>query len=278
MEFLSLNNEISESKIQESLEVILKDQKKQDIKREELRRIFSFMDYTSLEGSDTHEKIKNHCERAIAYGEKGLPFPAAVCIYPPFIATALKTLHGTPIKVATTAAAFPSGQMSLSVKLAEIDFAVQEGADEIDVVISRGTFLEQQYETVFYELAAIRAHCHGKTLKVILETGELQGIENIVKASQIAINAGADFIKTSTGKTTPAATLVNVYAMLQVIKAFHLHTGKKIGIKPAGGIADPEHALDYYRVVHGVLGESWLTPSLFRIGASRLADRISDLL
>jgi deoxyribose-phosphate aldolase len=168
--------------------------------------------------------------------------------------------------------------MSLSVKLAEIDYAVQQGVDEIDVVISRGTFLEKQYDTVFDELAAMRAHCRGQILKVILETGELQGSENIVKASEIAINAGADFIKTSTGKITPAATLESVYAMLLVIKAFHQNTGKKIGIKPAGGIADPETALSFYRIVNGVLGESWLSPSLFRIGASRLADRLSDLL
>ncbi len=278
MEMFSLISDISAQKALDNLNDILKNQKVLSHEKEELRQIFSFMDFTSLEGSDTHAKIKSLCEKAIGFGEKGLPYPAAVCIYPPFIQTAKKTLAGTPIKVATTAAAFPSGQMALPVKLAEIDYAVREGADEIDVVISRGTFLEQKYETVFDEIAQMRAHCPDQTLKVILETGELQSIENIGKASEIAIKAGADFIKTSTGKTSPSATLEGVYTMLLVIKAFELKTGRKIGIKPAGGIAETEQALNYFWVVKGVLGESWLTPTLFRIGASRLADRISGVL
>ena len=241
-----------------------------------LKQVFSFMDFTSLEGSDTHEKIKVLCEKAISFGEKGLPYPAAVCIYPPFISTAINALQGTPIKVATTAAAFPHGQMPLSVKLEEIRYAINEGADEIDVVISRGTFLAKEYHRIYRELDAMRDVTKGKLLKVILETGELASYENIARASEIAIEAGADFIKTSTGKISPAATEEAVFVMLRVIGEYYRKTGKKIGIKPAGGISDPEKALNYHWLVREILGEAWLTPDLFRIGASRLADRIVE--
>ncbi len=244
--------------------------------KEALREIFSFMDFTSLDGSDNHAKIQLLCEKAVSFGEKGLPFPAAVCIYPPFISIARQTLKGTPIKVATTAAAFPSGQMPLSVKLEEIRYAIGEGADEIDVVISRGTFLAGEYNKLFRELDAMRELAGKQTLKVILETGELQTPDNIARASEIAIEAGADFIKTSTGKINPAATEESVFVMLQVIGEYYRKTGKQIGIKPAGGIAEPQQALNYYRLVNDVLGKQWLTPELFRIGASRLADRIVE--
>jgi deoxyribose-phosphate aldolase len=243
-----------------------------------LRDIFSFMDFTSLDGSDNEEKIKKLCAKAISFGEQGLPYPAAICIYPPFIATAKKALKGTPIKVATTAAAFPSGQMPLPVKLEEIRYAVNEGADEIDVVISRGTFLAKDYHIVYRELDAMREVARKQTLKVILETGELGTFENIAKASEIAIEAGADFIKTSTGKISPAATEEAVYTMLLVIREYHRTTGKKIGIKPAGGISEPEKALGYYSLVNEVLGHQWLTPDLFRMGTSRLADRIIEFI
>jgi deoxyribose-phosphate aldolase len=187
-------------------------------------------------------------------------------------------LKDTGIRVATTAGAFPSGQMPLSVKLEEIRYAVGEGADEIDIVISRGTFLENHYHIVYREIDAMRDLCRGTTLKVILETGELGSFENIAKASEIAIEAGADFIKTSTGKIQPAATETAVFVMLEVIRAYFTRTGKKIGIKPAGGISDPPKALNYYSLVRRTLGEEWLRPELFRIGASRLADRLLELL
>lgn len=241
-----------------------------------LRNIFSFLDFTSLDGSDNHAKIRKLCEKAISFGEKGLPYPAAVCIYPPFIATAKQALLGTPIKVATTAAAFPHGQMPISVKLEEIRYAIHEGADEVDVVISRGTFLEKDYHIVFRELDAMRDVAGKQTLKVILETGELVTMEHVARASEIAIEAGADFIKTSTGKISPAATEQAVYTMLLVIREYYRTSGKKIGIKPAGGISEPEKALNYYWLVNQVLGKEWLTPSLFRIGASRLAERIIE--
>jgi len=272
----SLLSGISFDHISNDIDLILGSKPSVAESREALREIFSFMDFTSLEGSDNPAKIQLFCEKAISFGDKGLPFPAAVCIYPPFISVAKHALRGTPIKVATTAAAFPSGQMPLSVKLEEIRYAIGEGADEIDVVISRGTFLAREYHKLFRELDSMRELAGKRTLKVILETGELQSPENIARASEIAIEAGADFIKTSTGKITPAATEESVFVMLKVIREYYRKTGKQIGIKPAGGIAEPEKALNYYRLVSDVLGKSWLTPGLFRIGASRLADRIVE--
>lgn len=243
-----------------------------------MKTLFSLMDYTSLDGADHPAKIEALCRKAISFGEKGLPWPAAVCIYPPFIALARQVLQGTPIHVATTAAAFPSGQMPLHVKLEEIRYAVGEGADEIDVVISRGTLLAGEYLKIYRELDSMRELCSSCTLKVILETGELQTPENIARAGEIAIEAGADFIKTSTGKISPAATPEAVFIMLHLIREFYRRTGKKVGIKPAGGISEPAQAMAYYRLVNGILGEEWLTLTLFRIGASRLADRIVDTL
>ena len=239
-----------------------------------LKTIFSLLDYTTLEGTDNRNRVRELCETALLFGKQGLPLPAAVCIYPPFIRTAAEILKGSGIRVATTAAGFPSGQTSLGVKLAEVDYCVSEGADEIDVVISRGTFLEGDYQTVFEELQAIREHCGDRHLKVILETGELGSVENIAKAGEIAIAAGADFIKTSTGKVQPAATPQAMASMLLLIKNHFNATGLKTGIKPAGGISEPDQALIYYQLVANILGSDWLNPSLFRIGASRLAANI----
>ncbi|MCK9220386.1 MAG: deoxyribose-phosphate aldolase [Bacteroidales bacterium] len=274
----SLLSKLSFSTVQEEVFQIRSKQPQIQEQKQVLRELSSFLDLTSLEGSDNQEKINKLCRKAIFMGEKGLPLPAAVCVYPPFIATAKKALQGTPIKVATTAAAFPSGQMPISIKLEEIRYALQEGADEIDVVISRGTFLEKDFNMVYREIDAMREITREKTLKVILETGELQTPENIAKASEIAIEAGADFIKTSTGKIQPAATEESVFIMLKVIHEFYTKTGKQIGIKAAGGIGDPEKALNYYWLVKEVLGVNWLTPSLFRLGASRLADRLLEIV
>ena len=243
-------------------------------RREALSEIFSFMDYTSLDGGDNPASIEKLCRKAISFGAQGLRYPAAVCVYPPFIALAKQTLQGTPIKVATTAAAFPHGQMPISLKLEEVKYAVAEGADEIDVVISRGSILDRNYHVVFRELDLIREATRGKILKVILETGELASLENIAKASEIAIEAGADFIKTSTGKINPAATEEAVFIMLQVIAEHFRKSGKRTGIKPAGGIATADQALGYYKLVSSVLGKEWLCRDLFRMGASRLADNI----
>lgn len=273
----SLLSGISFTDVDERTERILSDHAGEQADPDILRTILSLLDLTSLEGSDNAASIEKLCLKALSFRDKNLPFPAAVCIYPPFIRQSKLALSGSGIRVATTAAAFPSGQMPLPVKLEEVKYALAEGADEIDIVISRGTFLEQNYHGVYRELDSIRDITRGHTLKVILETGELKSYENIAKASEIAIEAGADFIKTSTGKISPAATEQAVLIMLEVIRSHYLKTGKKIGIKPAGGIADIEKAFNYYKLVGEILGKEWLNPQLFRLGASRLADRILEL-
>jgi deoxyribose-phosphate aldolase len=242
------------------------------------RQLFSVMDLTTLEGSDTREKVAGLCRKALGFGEKGLPYPAAVCIYPPFVSLAHGILKNSPIRVATTAASFPSGQMPLKIKLSEIAWVLEEGADEVDVVISRGTFLEGDFDRVYDELCAMKSLCGNKTLKVILETGELKTIENISGASEIAIRAGADFIKTSTGKVSPAATPEAAAAMLMVIRNHYAATTRLVGLKPAGGISDPGQALVYRALVADIAGARWLSPDLFRIGASRLADKLEEVL
>ena len=247
-------------------------------KGEIYRRILGLIDLTSLDGSDNNKKIKFLCEQAKSFhlAGKNIPDVAAVCVYPPFVAFAKSQLAETEIQVASVAGAFPSGQSPIAVKLAEISYAIEQGADEIDMVISRGTFLEGDYQTVYDEISAIRSLCKNVHLKVILETGELQSLENIKRASDIAISAGADFIKTSTGKIQPAATTDAFIIMLDAIKEHFDNTGRKIGIKPAGGISEPEQAIPYFLLVQKVLGEEWLSPKLFRFGASRLASKILD--
>jgi len=239
------------------------------------RTLLSCIDLTTLEGSDNTARIAELCRKAISFGESGLPLPAAVCIYPPFVKFAKDQLKGSGILVAAVAGAFPSGQSPLSVRLGEVRYTVDEGADEIDMVISRGRLLEGDDNFVFDEIAAIREVCKDVHLKVILETGELKSHDLIRKAAGIAIAAGADFIKTSTGKIQPAATEEAMEIMLEVIRKAYEKTGKKTGIKPAGGISEPKQALQYYLLTERILGENWLNKNLFRIGASRLADGLA---
>ncbi|MBI4946336.1 MAG: deoxyribose-phosphate aldolase [Bacteroidetes bacterium] len=236
--------------------------------KEELRLILSLIDLSSLEGKDNEKSISILCEKAKKFET------AAVCVYPTLVATAKKNLNGTKIKIASVAGAFPSGQLPLNLRIEEVKYAISEGADEIDMVISRGKFLEENFNVVSEEISAFKKTCEGKILKVILETGELESIGNIRKASEIAIDAGADFIKTSTGKTSVNATLESVCAMLLTIK----DSGKKVGIKPSGGITDGETAVKYLRLTEKILGSGWLKPELFRFGASRLADSIFTML
>ena len=238
------------------------------------RTILSCIDLTSLEGSDNSGKILQLCRKALSFGASGLPLPAAVCVYPPFVSLAKKELKGSGILVAAVAGAFPSGQSPLKLRIEEALFAVNEGADEIDMVISRGRLLEGDERFVFEEVMAIREAAKNQHLKVILETGELRTPELIRKASEIAIAAGADFIKTSTGKIQPAATEDAMEVMLGVIKEHFEKTGKHIGIKPAGGISEPTQALRYYALTERILGIEWLDKRFFRIGASRLADAL----
>jgi deoxyribose-phosphate aldolase len=240
-----------------------------------LKEIFSFMDLTTLEGNDNVEKIKNLCTKASSFPMQGIPAPAAVCVYPPFVRQAKQLLAGTGISVAAVSGYFPSGQAPLSLKLAEVKYTVGEGADEIDFVISRGKFLEGDEQYLFEEVSSAKKMIGNAHLKVIIETGELRTGENIRKASEIAVSAGADFIKTSTGKIQPAATEYAAFIMLNVIRGHYLATGLKTGFKPAGGIASPLQAIRYYLMVRHILGSEWLTGDLFRIGASRLADELA---
>jgi len=245
-----------------------------------LKHILGLVDLTTLEGADTNEKVIALCEKAKGFKDKsrGVPDVAAVCVYPVFVRLVKYQLKGSDIKTASVAGAFPSGQSPLSVKLMEVQYAVDQGADEIDMVISRGKFLQGEYNEVFDEIASIRDVCKNVLLKVILETGELQTIENIRKASEIAINAGADFIKTSTGKIQPAATELAVLVMLDTINEYYEKNSKKIGVKAAGGISSPDQAINYYQLVSKTLGDQWIDKEYFRIGASSLTDNITKMI
>ena len=241
-------------------------------KVEGLKLALSMVDLTTLEGADTPGKVRQLCTKAIHLhsGRKDLPMVAAVCVYPTMVRIAREALQGTPIQVAAVATAFPSGMNPLTVKLEDTRYAVAEGAHEIDMVISRGDFLRGDYARVADEIGQVKGACGKAHLKVILETGELGTLDRVRLASDIAMQSGADFIKTSTGKIQPAATPEVVLVMLQAISDFYRKTGKRIGMKPAGGIANAKAALNLLIMVREVLGPAWLTPSLFRIGASKL--------
>ena len=249
---------------------------KNQAKMQGLKMVLSMIDLTTLEGKDTEGKVRQMCFKAAhlhdAYSD--LPSVAAVCVYPSMVnlAKSIVGVHG--INVASVSTAFPSGQAPLEVKLADTKFAVENGADEIDMVISRGKFLAGEYAFVFDEIAAIKEVCGTARLKVILETGELTTLDNVRKASDIAIYAGADFIKTSTGKIQPAATMQVTYTMLQAIRDYYDETGKMIGMKPAGGISNAKLALHNLVMVKEVLGQEWLNNKWFRFGASSLANDV----
>ena len=240
-----------------------------------LVKILGYLDMTTLEGSDTEEKVKQLCRQArFSAAGSGFPDAAAVCVYPSLVRAAKKELQNTGIRVASVAGGFPSGQTSLKVKLEEVKWAVDEGAEEIDTVISRGKLLEGRDTEVYEELCALREACSDQLLKVILETGELGTIDHIRRASEIAILAGADFIKTSTGKITVGATPEAFLVMLDTIREYQEISGKAVGIKAAGGIRKPGQAMLYYQLVEYVLGPDWLNARYFRIGASSLANEI----
>lgn len=249
---------------------------KKESKVEALKMALTMMDLTTLEGKDSEGKVKQLCYKAAHLHDvyPGLPTVAAICVYPTMVATAKKALQGTKINVAAVSTAFPSGQGPMSVKIDDTKFAVDNGADEIDMVISRGKFLAGEYNFVFDEIAAIKEACGKAHLKVILETGELETLDNVRLASDIAIAAGGDFIKTSTGKVQPAATLPVTLVMLEAIRDHYYKTGVKIGMKPAGGIAKSKLALQYLVMVKETLGIDWLNNELFRFGASSLANDV----
>jgi len=253
---------------------------KRSIKRESkiyaLELAIRMMDLTTLEGADTPGKVRAMCAKAQTPdpGDPSVPSVAAVCIYPSLVGVARRALRGTAVKVASVATAFPSGQAPLEVKLADVRAAVDAGADEIDMVIDRGAFLSGRLGHVYEEVVAVKEACGDAHLKVILETGELGTYDAVRRASFVAIAGGADFIKTSTGKVAPAATLPVTLCMLEVIRDVHEETGLVVGMKPAGGIRTAKQAIQYLCVLHETLGMDWMTPDLFRFGASSLLNDV----
>lgn len=241
-----------------------------------LKLTLNMIDLTTLEGKDSEGKVKQLCYKAQHLHDTypGLPTVAAVCVYPSMVKIAKKALGNSGIKVAAVATAFPSGQAPKDVKIRDTKYAVAEGADEIDMVISRGKFLEGDYNFVFDEIAAIKEACGNARLKVILETGELVTYDKVRRASDIAMYAGADFIKTSTGKIQPAATMPVTLVMLEAIRDFYYKTGKKIAMKPAGGISKAKLAVHYLVMLQETLGKDWMSNEWFRFGASSLANDV----
>ena len=249
---------------------------KKETKVQGLKMALNMIDLTTLEGKDTEGKVKQMCYKAAHLHDvyPGLPTVAAVCVYPTFVKTAKDALKGTAIKVASVATAFPSGQSTRAIKIADTKYAVDNGADEVDMVISRGEFLKKNYDFVFDEIAAIKEACGKARLKVIFETGEISTLDNVRIASEIAIHAGADFIKTSTGKISPAATMPVTLVMLEAIRDHYYATGKMVGMKPAGGISTAKSALHYLVMLRETLGNAWLSNEWFRFGASSLANDV----
>lgn len=249
---------------------------KKESKAEALRMVLSMIDLTTLEGQDTPGKVRQLCQKAMHLHDAlpDLPHVAAVCVYPTMVGVAKKVLGDADIKVASVATAFPSGMAPRQIKLEETRIAVEEGADEIDMVISRGRFLQGEYGFVFDEVAAIKEACGDAHLKVILETGELGTLDRVRRASVLAMHAGADFIKTSTGKIQPAATLPVTLVMLQAIRDHYYETGRMVGMKPAGGISSAKLAVHYLVMLRETLGNAWLTPEWYRFGASSLANDV----
>ena len=249
---------------------------KKDSKVQALKMILSMFDLTTLEGKDSPGKVKQLCYKAAHLHDHypGLPAVAAICVYPNMVPVAKVALAGTNIKVASVATAFPSGMTTLSAKLKEVRSVVHDGAEEVDMVISRGKFLSGDLDFVSDEVAQIKDACGAAKLKVILETGELVTLDNVRRASDLVMHAGADFIKTSTGKINPSATPVVVLTMLEAIRDYYLQTGYKIGMKPAGGVSTAKQGIQYLVMVRETLGQGWLTPDLFRIGASSLANDV----
>ena len=249
-------------------------------RNESLKTIFQCIDFTTLEAFDNETKINDFCSKALSFKDNDLHISVpAVCIYSPFVRQAKELLRGSGVKVATVACAFPSGQMPFELKRREVEYCVEQGADEVDMVISRGTFLAGRLDEVYEEIKSVREACAPPVrLKVILETGELKSVENIRRASEIAINAGADFIKTSTGKSPVSATPLAAIIMCDTIKEYFEATGRMVGFKPAGGMSTIDDALTYSYIVREVLGERWLNKDYFRVGTSRLAGKVMDEL
>ena len=273
---LPLSPSVDKVGVEERVSRFQKRSIKANSKMDGLKMVLNMIDLTTLEGKDTPGKVRQMCYKAIHLHDSfpGLPTVAAVCVYPSMVGLAKSMVKDSNVKVASVSTAFPSGQAPLEVKITDTKFAVEQGADEIDMVISRGKFLAGEYSFVFDEIAQIKEVCGKARLKVILETGELATLDNVRKASDLAIYAGADFIKTSTGKIQPAATMQVTYTMLMAIRDYYDETGIMVGMKPAGGISNSKLALHNLVMVKELLGDDWLTNEWFRFGASSLANDV----
>ena len=256
---------------------------KDEAKKQGLLMVVSMCDLTTLEGKDTEGKVWQMCQKAVRPLPAGLanalaiqnpPHVGAVCVYPNMVPAAVKAVKGSGVNVAAVATGFPSGQYPLDIRLDDVRETVTMGADEIDMVINRAAFLEGDYTTVFDEIVAVKEACGPAHLKVILETGELGTYDAVRRGSRLAMEAGADFIKTSTGKIQPAATMPVTLVMLEAIRDYYYETGRKVGMKPAGGIRNAKQALHYLVMLAETLGDDWLTPGLFRFGASALLNDV----
>lgn len=270
----------TEEEVANRVKTLLEKHEKENFTPEVLKEIHGFIDLTSLTSLDTKESIWKLVDRVNDFEgiRPDVPNVAAICTYPLFVETVKEALSAENVKIASVAAGFPSSQTFMEIKIAEVSMAVMQGADEIDVVMNLGYFLEENYEEIAEELQEIKDCCREAKLKVILETGALLTPDNIRKASIMALYSGADFIKTSTGKGYPGATPEAVYMMCQVLKKYQSIAGRKVGIKVSGGVRTAEEAVRYYTIVKEVLGKEWLTKDLFRIGASSLVEDIEQRL
>ncbi|NDV65471.1 deoxyribose-phosphate aldolase [Bacteroides sp. 224] len=268
------NTELDDAKIQETVANIIANKVQENNTPEVKKLLFNCIDLTTLNTTDSDESVMKFTENVNRFENEypDLKNVAAICVYPNFAQVVSDTLEVENVKIACVSGGFPSSQTFIEVKIAETAMAVMEGAEEIDIVIHVGKFLSEDYEGMCEEIQEIKDTCKGRHLKVILETGALKSASYIKKASILSMYAGADFIKTSTGKMQPAATPEAAYVMCEAIKEYYNLTGNKIGFKPAGGINTVNDALVYYTIVKEVLGEEWLTNELFRLGTSRLAN------
>ncbi len=267
---------VDEVGVEERAAALAKRSIKKDAKLFALDLAIRMMDLTTLEGADTPGKVAALCSKAVRPdpSDPSIPSVAAICVYPNLVPTAVERLRGTAVKVASVATAFPSGQSPLDVKLRDVEDAAAMGADEIDMVIDRGAFLAGRYAKVYDEIVRVKEACGVAHLKVILEVAELGTYDNVRRASILAMAAGADFIKTSTGKLPGAATLPVTLVMLEAIRDVYEQTGRKVGMKPAGGIRQSKQAVQYLVQLHETLGPEWLTPDLYRLGASSLLNDV----
>jgi deoxyribose-phosphate aldolase len=268
------NTRLNESDIQHKVNTLIEKMVAENNTSDIKKLLFNCIDLTTLNTTDSDESVMKFTEKVNRFGNQfpDLPNVAAICVYPRFAQVVKDTLEVGDVKIACVSAGFPSSQTFMEIKVAETAMAIMAGANEIDIVISVGTFLNEDYESVCEEIQEIKEVCKEKHLKVILETGALGSVSNIRKAAILSMYSGADFIKTSTGKQQPAATPEAAYVMCEAIKEYYDQTGNRVGFKPAGGINTVNDALIYYTIVKEILGEKWLNNELFRLGTSRLAN------